>query len=81
MNRLIINTRHAGTVELILANEQLIDDRSVTMPLADVLWIAYPDDGLSQALSYWLAMAQGCRLIRSYEFQLRVPVLKKANNV
>lgn len=77
MSRLIIDTKHAVTVELILANEQLIANQSVTMPYNGTLHIAYPDDALSQSLTYWLAMAQGCRLIENYEFQIRIPISRK----
>ena len=70
-NRFYIDTCHPDTVEALLLSEELIEKETVEHPGNVDLQIAYADDSLSQALTYWLAMAQGCKLINSYEFEWR----------
>lgn len=68
MNRLEIETRHTVAVELLLVTEDLSEQRNITVAGNAMLWIAYPDDSLSQSFRYWLAMAQGCGLIDRWEW-------------
>lgn len=71
MSRLEIETWHPDAVEALLLSEELIEQGTVSHPGNVMLYVAYPDDRLSQALTYWLAMAQGCGLIREYTFRER----------
>lgn len=67
-NRLYIDTYFPDTVEKLLLDEELIERGAIERPgNVDVL-IAYGDDSLSQSLIYWLALAQGCKLVNSYDF-------------
>ena len=71
MNKLIIKTVYPSTVAKILKTEQLIEDCMPHLPhVGEVedLYVYYPDDAISQALSYWLTMACGCGLISGHEF-------------
>lgn len=70
-NRLYIDTSHPETVESLLLSEELIEPGTVEHPGNVDLLIAHGDDSLSQALTYWLAIAQGCKLINSYTFEWR----------
>jgi len=71
VNKLKIETRFPDAAEGLLLSEELIEPQTVTRPGNYTLEIAYPDDSLSQALTYWLAMAQGCRVVDEYTFEWR----------
>ena len=65
MNKLIIHTEYPITVAGLLRTHQLADGYSHFAGMD--LETHYPDDILSQAITFWLAMAQGCGLVESYE--------------
>ena len=71
MNKLQIDTRFPDAVEALLLSEELIESGTASRPGNCFLEIAYPDDGLSQSLTYWLVMAQGCKLVDRYTFEWR----------
>lgn len=71
MNKIEIETRYGVTVELLLYEEELVEPKNVTCPGSGTLWIAYPDDCISQSLKYWLAMAQGCGLIDEWKWMAK----------
>src|ERR1700726_1007016 len=68
MNKLIIKTRYHVTVELLLMHFQMIEKHHHIEVMYGGIEVDHPDDGMSQDLVFWLAMAEGCGLIESYLF-------------
>lgn len=71
MRKLIIETWYPDAVKKLLAYHQLAENftdyHDASIPLG--IWANYPDDLLSQALVFWLAMAEGCGLIEGHELR------------
>ena len=68
MNKLIIKTRYHVTVELLLMHFQMIERHHHVEVIEGGIAVDYPNEGLSQELGFWLAMAEGCGLIEDYLF-------------
>lgn len=73
MKILTISTHHPETVCALLTSEQLIEPTQIKTLNREhnTLTLYYPDDALSQALGYWLVLAQGCALIMNHQLKER----------
>ncbi len=64
--KLKIRTDFPEAVRLLLLSHQLIERSALQAMHPRSLDIDYPDDSLSQAMFFWLALAQGCGMISRY---------------
>jgi hypothetical protein len=64
---LLLITPWPLTVEELMLRLQLVERRQIQIVAPDRIMITYGSDALSQELEFWLAMAQGSRLISSVD--------------